>query len=71
MALFERGGLTGVFVVTDGKARLRWIAAGERDGNLIEVRAGLEAGERVVLNPAELTDGVAVRVAGTTATEVQ
>ena len=62
-ALFERGGLTGVFVVSDGKARLRWIAAGARDGSTVEVRAGLQAGERVVLRPADLVDGNPVRVA--------
>ena len=50
-ALFERGGLTGLFVVRDGKARLRWVAAGARDGGAVEVRAGVEAGERVVLGP--------------------
>ncbi len=58
-ALFERGGLTGVFVVHEGKARLRWVAASARDGG--EIRAGVEAGERVVLDPAGLADGTAVR----------
>ena len=60
-ALFERGGLTGVFVVSDGRARLRWVAAGARDGDTVEVRAGVEAGERVVLDPAGLADGAAVK----------
>jgi RND family efflux transporter MFP subunit len=59
-ALFERGGLAGVFVVHDGVARLRWVAAGARDGGSVEIRAGVEAGERVVLDPARLADGVAV-----------
>jgi RND family efflux transporter MFP subunit len=59
-ALFERGGLTGLFVVHDGKARLRWVAAGARDGGTVEIRAGVEAGERVVLDPAGLADGAAV-----------
>jgi RND family efflux transporter MFP subunit len=60
-ALFERGGLTGLFVVSDGKARLRWVAAGARDGDTVEVRAGVEPGERVVLDPAGLADGTPVR----------
>ena len=60
-ALFERGGLTGLFVVRDGPARLRWVAAGDRDGGTVEIRAGVEAGERVVLDPAGLADGAAVR----------
>ncbi len=60
MALFERGGLTGLFVVSDGRARLRWVAAGARDGDRVEIRAGVEPGERVVLEPAGLTDGTPV-----------
>jgi RND family efflux transporter MFP subunit len=60
-ALFERGGLVGLFVVADGRARLRWVAAGARDGDLVEIRAGVEAGERVVLEPAGLIDGAPVR----------
>jgi HlyD family secretion protein len=60
-ALFERGGLTGLYVVADGRAHLRWVAAGARDGDTVEVRAGVEPGERVVLSPAGLVDGAAVR----------
>ena len=61
VAVFERGGLTGLFVVSDGKARLRWVAPGARDGDTIEVRAGVEPGERVVLDPAGLADGALVK----------
>jgi HlyD family secretion protein len=60
-ALFERGGLTGLFVVADGKARLRWVAAGAHDGDTVEIRAGVEPGERVVLHPAGLADGAPVK----------
>jgi RND family efflux transporter MFP subunit len=63
-ALFERGGLTGLFVVSDGRARLRWVAAGARDGDTVEIRAGVEAGERVVLDPTGLADGIPVKEAG-------
>ena len=59
-AAFERGGLTGVFVVSDGRARLRWVAAGAREGDTLEIRAGVEPGERVVLEPAGLVDGTPV-----------
>jgi len=62
-AVFERGGLSGVFVVEDGRARLRWVAAGAVDGDLVEVRAGVEPGERVVLAPGSLADGAAVKEA--------
>jgi len=60
-AVFERGGLTGVFVVREGRASLRWVAPGARDGDTVEIRAGLEPGERVVLAPADLADGAPVR----------
>jgi len=59
-ALFERGGLTGVFVVSEGRARLRWVAPGAGEGEVVEVRAGVFAGERVALDPSTLTDGAAV-----------
>lgn len=59
-AAFARGGLTGVFVAEGGVARLRWIAPGERRGDLLIVRAGLAEGERAILDPAGLADGAAV-----------
>jgi RND family efflux transporter MFP subunit len=61
-ALVRRGGLSGVYVIHGGRAHLRWIAPGQASGGAIEVRAGLERGERVVRDPAGLTDGIAVRV---------
>ena len=70
-ATFERGGLTGAFVIAGGKAHLRWIAPGGREGGAVEVRAGLEAGERVVLEPADLADGTPVRVAAAAAAEAK
>ena len=63
-AVFQRGGLYGVFVVTKAEARLRWVAVGATAGGLTEVRAGLEAGERVALEPAGLADGQPVAEAG-------
>jgi RND family efflux transporter MFP subunit len=56
-AVFQRGGLSGVFVVAKGEARLRWVAVGATGGGVTEVRAGLEGGERVALAPAGLVDG--------------
>jgi len=60
-ALVRRGGLAGVFVVSEGRARLRWIAAGEPEDGTVEVRAGLRDGERVVSDPSGLVDGTAVQ----------
>jgi len=63
-ALVERGALTGIFVVADGRARLRWISPGAVAGDAVEVRAGIAAGETIVVAPAGLTDGDAVTVTG-------
>jgi membrane fusion protein, multidrug efflux system len=60
-AVFERGGLTGLFVVSEGQAHLRWVAPGARSGDTVEIRAGVEEGEQVVLDPTNLTDGAAVK----------
>lgn len=60
-SVFERGGLTGVFVVETDTARLRWVAAGATAQGRTEIRAGLEPGEHVVLDPAGLSDGSPVR----------
>jgi RND family efflux transporter MFP subunit len=59
-AVMARGGLSGVYVVSEGRARLRWIAVGAASGEEVEVRAGLEAGERVALEPSSLEDGALV-----------
>lgn len=51
-ALVERGEMTGVYVVGDtGGARLRQLRLGQRFGDRIEVLAGLQAGERIALDP--------------------
>jgi RND family efflux transporter MFP subunit len=59
-AVFQRGGLSGVFVIAEARARLRWVAVGATAGALTEVRAGVEAGERVALEPAGLVDAAPV-----------
>jgi membrane fusion protein, multidrug efflux system len=60
-ALVRRGGLAGVFVVREGRARLRWIAVGDPENGTVEVRAGLRDGERVVTDPSGLVDGATVK----------
>jgi len=59
-AILRRGGLTGVYVVRDGRAWLRWIAPGDAIGDFIEIRAGLDERERVALEPSRLHDGAPV-----------
>jgi HlyD family secretion protein len=52
-ALFRQGERWAVFVERDGRAGLREVEIGQGNGLHAEVRSGLEAGERVVLHPAE------------------
>jgi membrane fusion protein, multidrug efflux system len=59
-AVFRRGGLHGVYVIAEGRARLRWVAVGETSGESVEIRSGVLAGERVALDPAGLSDGARV-----------
>jgi HlyD family secretion protein len=50
-----------VFVVEDGVARVRGVQRGRSSGLEVEVAAGLEAGETVVLYPNDrIRDGVRV-----------
>ena len=63
-AILERGGLTGVFVVEGGVARLRYVAPGDSRDGRTEVRAGLAPDERVALDPGHLEDGVPVKEEG-------
>lgn len=52
-ALFRQGDKWAVFVERDGRAELREVEIGQDNGLQAEVRAGLDAGERVVLHPAD------------------
>jgi hypothetical protein len=59
-AIVHRGPLTGVFLVQDGRAALRWVRLAA-DGR---VTAGIASGSPVVLAPpADLEDGDAVEIA--------
>jgi len=62
-ALVRHGALTGLYVVEEGRARLRWISVGGTVGDGVIVRAGLSPGDEVILDPAGLVDGAPVRVA--------
>ncbi|MGE5176891.1 MAG: efflux RND transporter periplasmic adaptor subunit [Hyphomicrobiales bacterium] len=61
-SVVRRGALTGVFVVKDAHAVLRWVRLGRALGGDVEVIAGLDRGEPVVVDPAsaDVEDGRAV-----------
>jgi RND family efflux transporter MFP subunit len=60
-AVLERNGAKGVFVVAEGVATFRPVSLGLQDGQRTAVLEGLKEGELVVLNPAGLESGKAVR----------
>lgn len=65
VAIARRGGLDGVFVVTEGVARFRWVRLGRVWNDQTEVVSGLSAGERIVAKPdASLREGTLVAEAG-------
>jgi len=60
-ALFRNGGDWAAFVAEDGRARLRKLTLGERNGLSARITDGLAAGERVVLHPSDrIADGVRI-----------
>ncbi|HHL39685.1 MAG TPA: efflux RND transporter periplasmic adaptor subunit [Deltaproteobacteria bacterium] len=60
-ALFRRGEGWACFVVEEGRARLRMVKVGHRNGLAAEILSGLRPGEIVITHPAnEIDDGVAV-----------
>jgi RND family efflux transporter MFP subunit len=60
-ALVRHGQLSSVFVVDNGRARMRLVNAGRSQAARVEVLAGLAEGERVVVGPpAGLRDGAAL-----------
>lgn len=64
-AIAERGGAKVVFVLHGQKVSQREIVLGLGDDDIVEVRQGLEVGERVVVRGIEtLSDGQSVRVTG-------
>ena len=61
-ALFRDGEAWAVYVVEDGRARLRHVEIGRRNDSAAEVLGGLAAGDEVILHPSERVDeGVRVR----------
>jgi HlyD family secretion protein len=57
-SLFRRGEEWAVFVVDNGRAALRPVTIGERNGEVAQVLSGLQPGDRVVMHPPDtLADG--------------
>ena len=52
-ALFRNGDAWAVFVAEIGRARIRAVSIGQRNGRVAQILDGLEVGERVVLHPSD------------------
>jgi len=64
-----QGQLRSVFVVSGGVARIRLVQTADSTSDGIEIVAGLDAGEMVVVGPpADLTDGRRVTTGESTPT---
>ena len=65
-AVTQRSGTRVVFVLRGQEVARRSVVLGLGDDDVVEVREGLEPGERIVVKGLEtLTDGTRVRVSGT------
>jgi HlyD family secretion protein len=63
-ALFRQEGGWAVFVLEDGRARLRKVRIGDASGTSVEVLEGLDPGTRVLVHPGDkVRDGARVRAA--------
>jgi RND family efflux transporter MFP subunit len=61
-AVVQRGQMEFVFVISDGRARLRIVKTGRRAGGEVELVSGVEAGEKIVTEGAAgLMDGQPVK----------
>jgi RND family efflux transporter MFP subunit len=63
-AVVSFAGIDRVFTVRDGKASEIRIKTGRRTDTGIEILEGVSAGDQVVINPGNMTDGESVTVTG-------
>ena len=61
-ALFRDGDKWAMFVEVDGRAVLRHVEVGQKNGVFAEIREGVAASERVVMHPSDrVSDGTRIR----------
>lgn len=70
-AVMVRGQLIGVFIVdSENIARFRLIKKGKDMGDSVEILSGLKAGDRVIIDPANVKDGSPLRIAGSASFQI-
>jgi hypothetical protein len=61
-AVRTESGVSRVFVIKDGHAQERLVQLGQTEGDLVEIKGGVAAGENIATtNIEQLADGIAVR----------
>lgn len=60
-SIAQRGELSAVYVVSDGRLLLRQLRLGARNGDVVEVIAGLKAGDVVARDPVVATQVIAIQ----------
>jgi RND family efflux transporter MFP subunit len=61
-AVHTEGASSHLFVIKNGRAEMRLVQLGQTEGDMVEIRSGVAAGEQVATSNVEaLSDGVAVR----------
>lgn len=61
-SLFRDGTRWSVFIAKNGRAALRHVDVGERNGLVAQISGGLSAGDRVIAHPSnKVRDGVTIR----------
>jgi RND family efflux transporter MFP subunit len=61
-AVATEAGVSRVFVIKDGRAEQRLVQTGQTEGDLIEVKSGVDTDEQVATsNLEQLSDGIAVK----------
>jgi RND family efflux transporter MFP subunit len=61
-AVMNQAGVNRVYVIKDGHAEQRLVQTGQTEGDLIEIKNGIAADEKVATsNLEQLTDGIAVK----------
>ena len=61
-AIVSFAGVEKVLTVVDGKVAEKRVELGRRAGTSVEILKGLQAGERVIVDPGNLVDGERVSV---------
>jgi RND family efflux transporter MFP subunit len=61
-AVVQRNGQTGVLVVMDDKVGFTPVAVGSQLGEAVEIKSGVKAGDRIVINPPDnLKNGMRIK----------